>query len=59
MARGNVTDIRNLHATGNHTYKAIAKKYGMSGRMIADLITGKYWKHVPFPARDHFERFKP
>lgn len=46
-----VVDIRTAHANGGTSYTQLAKKYRVSKTLIAMIIRGHVWKHVPSPTQ--------
>jgi len=40
-----VNEIRELYATGNYTQKELAKKYGVSSRLISFILNNKIWRN--------------
>lgn len=44
-----VKEVRAKHATGNFSYKGLAREYGVYDQAIKYAVTGRTWKHVPFP----------
>jgi hypothetical protein len=41
-----VIEIRKLYARGGHTTRSLGAKYGVDGKHIHNIITGKKWKIV-------------
>lgn len=45
-----VKELRARWLSGGCTYKGLAREYGVYDQAIKYAITGRTWKHVPFPA---------
>jgi len=41
-----VIEIRRLYAMGGHTTRSLGAKYGVDGKHIHNIVTGKKWKIV-------------
>ena len=41
-----VIEIRKLYAEGGHTTRSLGAKYGVNGKHIYNIVTGKKWKMV-------------
>jgi len=41
-----VIEIRKLYAEGRHTTRSLGAKYGVDGKHIHNIVTGKKWKIV-------------
>lgn len=42
-----VTEIRDLYATGNYTHQQLANMFGISKPQAGKIIRRDFWKHVP------------
>ncbi|WP_083856625.1 helix-turn-helix domain-containing protein [Nitrolancea hollandica] len=42
-----VLAIRQLYAAGGISQRALGKRYKVSRTMISNIVSGKYWKHLP------------
>lgn len=41
-----IIEIRKLHASGDHTMRAIGRRYGICHQHVGDIIRRRIWKHV-------------
>jgi len=46
LTEDQVREIRRLYATENFTQQELALKFGVSRRMVSDIVRRKTWKHV-------------
>jgi hypothetical protein len=47
-----VIEIRELYAQGGHTTRSLGQKYGVNGKHIHNIVTGKKWKNLTPTAKD-------
>lgn len=48
LSEHDVLKMREMRKAG-HTYQSIANAFGVTYSPTYDAITGKHWKHLPFP----------
>lgn len=46
LSEAQVLEIRELYAAGHHSQEAIARRYGVSQRMVSMIILGQKWARV-------------
>lgn len=46
LTEADVLDIRGAYAEGGWTQQALADEYGVSQKMISNVVNLKFWKHV-------------
>lgn len=49
LKESEVLEIRDLYSTGEFNYKSLAIKYTVSKSSIANIVTGRTWKHIGGP----------
>jgi uncharacterized protein YjcR len=42
----NIRDIRTEYASGDHTTRSLARKYGVTQSTISSIVSRKTWAHV-------------
>ena len=45
-----VMQIRRLYAAGGITQVKLGQKFGVTQEQVSNIIRGKIWSHLPFPA---------
>lgn len=47
LTDNDVTDIRELYATGNYSHRSLASKFNVTNRTICSILRNETWKHIP------------